>query len=75
MYSEMIKIIVQVFLKKISRWCIDNVRWQVVPVINASNRKVITSDQSLSMGLKYLVIMSTNYTARTELEKFIWNIK
>ena len=48
----MIKIIVQVFLKKINRWCIDNVRWQVVPVINDSNRKVITSDQSLSMGLK-----------------------
>ena len=32
--------------------CIDNVWWQVVPVINDSNRKVITSNQSLNMGLK-----------------------
>ena len=48
----MTKITVQVFLKYINRWCIDDIRWQIVPMINDSNRKVITSDQSLSMGLK-----------------------
>ena len=35
-----------------NRWCTDNVRWQVVPVINNSNRKIVTSEQFLSMGLK-----------------------
>ena len=39
----MIEIIVKIFLKKVNRWCNDSVWWQVVPVINDSNRKVITS--------------------------------
>ena len=35
----MIEIIVYVFLKKLNRRCIDNVWWQIDPVINDSNRK------------------------------------